>query len=223
MLADLVGIVNAECRALVEAGADFIQIDEPHSGMYAGQRAPLRPRGQPRGGGRAGQDRGARLLRQSLRAAVPAGAQLPQRVRRDPRAHARRRSSSSTPTGAWTTSRGGSELAHRQGAGRGRHRREGLQAPRPPPRSPSASARSSATSRPTSSGSIPTAASGKRRAGPPASSSPPSSRAPASSARSSEGVSRRGGGSGGPPRCPWPRWRGGRSRRRRPARPRGRS
>jgi 5-methyltetrahydropteroyltriglutamate--homocysteine methyltransferase len=37
MLADLVGIVNAECRALVEAGADFIQIDEPHSGMYAGQ------------------------------------------------------------------------------------------------------------------------------------------------------------------------------------------
>ena len=36
MLADLVGIVNAECRRLVEAGADFIQIDEPHSGMYAG-------------------------------------------------------------------------------------------------------------------------------------------------------------------------------------------
>ena len=36
VLADLVGIVNAECRALVEAGADFIQIDEPHSGMYAG-------------------------------------------------------------------------------------------------------------------------------------------------------------------------------------------
>jgi 5-methyltetrahydropteroyltriglutamate--homocysteine methyltransferase len=36
LLADLVGIVNAECRALVGAGADFIQIDEPHSGMYAG-------------------------------------------------------------------------------------------------------------------------------------------------------------------------------------------
>src|SRR4029077_1187504 len=36
LLADLVGIVNAECRALVEAGADFIQIDEPHSGMYSG-------------------------------------------------------------------------------------------------------------------------------------------------------------------------------------------
>ena len=35
LLADLVGIVNAECRALVDAGADFIQIDEPHSGMYA--------------------------------------------------------------------------------------------------------------------------------------------------------------------------------------------
>jgi len=36
LLADLVQIVNAECRALVAVGADFIQIDEPHSGMYAG-------------------------------------------------------------------------------------------------------------------------------------------------------------------------------------------
>jgi 5-methyltetrahydropteroyltriglutamate--homocysteine methyltransferase len=36
LLADLVGIVNAECRALVAAGAAFIQIDEPHHGMYAG-------------------------------------------------------------------------------------------------------------------------------------------------------------------------------------------
>jgi len=36
LLADLVSIVNAECRALVAAGCDFIQIDEPHSGMYAG-------------------------------------------------------------------------------------------------------------------------------------------------------------------------------------------
>jgi 5-methyltetrahydropteroyltriglutamate--homocysteine methyltransferase len=36
LLADLVGIVNAECRALAAAGADFIQIDEPHHGMYAG-------------------------------------------------------------------------------------------------------------------------------------------------------------------------------------------
>jgi 5-methyltetrahydropteroyltriglutamate--homocysteine methyltransferase len=36
LLADLVGIVNAECRALVAAGADFIQIDEPHHGMYGG-------------------------------------------------------------------------------------------------------------------------------------------------------------------------------------------
>jgi 5-methyltetrahydropteroyltriglutamate--homocysteine methyltransferase len=39
LLADLVDIVNAECRALVEAGADFIQIDEPHLGMYAGSAA----------------------------------------------------------------------------------------------------------------------------------------------------------------------------------------
>ena len=36
LLADLVDIVNAECRALVAAGASFIQIDEPHHGMYAG-------------------------------------------------------------------------------------------------------------------------------------------------------------------------------------------
>jgi 5-methyltetrahydropteroyltriglutamate--homocysteine methyltransferase len=35
LLADLVEIVNAECRALVAAGATFIQIDEPHHGMYA--------------------------------------------------------------------------------------------------------------------------------------------------------------------------------------------
>ena len=34
LLADLVTIVNAECRALVAVGADFIQIDEPHHGMY---------------------------------------------------------------------------------------------------------------------------------------------------------------------------------------------
>ena len=37
LLADLVAIVNSECRALVAAGADFIQIDEPHHGMYAGR------------------------------------------------------------------------------------------------------------------------------------------------------------------------------------------
>jgi 5-methyltetrahydropteroyltriglutamate--homocysteine methyltransferase len=36
LLADLVAVVNAECRALVAAGADFIQVDEPHHGMYAG-------------------------------------------------------------------------------------------------------------------------------------------------------------------------------------------
>ena len=36
LLADLVAIVNAECKALVAAGASFIQIDEPHHGMYAG-------------------------------------------------------------------------------------------------------------------------------------------------------------------------------------------
>jgi 5-methyltetrahydropteroyltriglutamate--homocysteine methyltransferase len=33
LLADLIGIVNAECRALVDAGADLIQIDEPNYAM----------------------------------------------------------------------------------------------------------------------------------------------------------------------------------------------
>ena len=36
LLADLVALVNAECKALVAVGAGFIQIDEPHHGMYAG-------------------------------------------------------------------------------------------------------------------------------------------------------------------------------------------
>jgi 5-methyltetrahydropteroyltriglutamate--homocysteine methyltransferase len=36
LLADIVAIVNAECRALVAAGADFIQIDEPNYAMYRG-------------------------------------------------------------------------------------------------------------------------------------------------------------------------------------------
>jgi 5-methyltetrahydropteroyltriglutamate--homocysteine methyltransferase len=36
LLADLVAIVNAECKALMAMGANFIQIDEPHHGMYAG-------------------------------------------------------------------------------------------------------------------------------------------------------------------------------------------
>jgi 5-methyltetrahydropteroyltriglutamate--homocysteine methyltransferase len=44
LLADLVAIVNAECRALVAAGATFIQIDEPFHGMYGGV-APQLARG----------------------------------------------------------------------------------------------------------------------------------------------------------------------------------
>jgi 5-methyltetrahydropteroyltriglutamate--homocysteine methyltransferase len=36
LLADIVGIVNAECKELVDAGADFIQIDEPNYAMYRG-------------------------------------------------------------------------------------------------------------------------------------------------------------------------------------------
>jgi 5-methyltetrahydropteroyltriglutamate--homocysteine methyltransferase len=36
LLADLVGVVNAECKALAALGASFIQIDEPHHGMYPG-------------------------------------------------------------------------------------------------------------------------------------------------------------------------------------------
>jgi 5-methyltetrahydropteroyltriglutamate--homocysteine methyltransferase len=36
LLADIVGIVNAECMELVDAGAHFIQIDEPNYAMYRG-------------------------------------------------------------------------------------------------------------------------------------------------------------------------------------------
>lgn len=41
LLADLVDIVNRECRALVEAGAAFIQIDEPNYAMYRGSLPDL--------------------------------------------------------------------------------------------------------------------------------------------------------------------------------------
>jgi 5-methyltetrahydropteroyltriglutamate--homocysteine methyltransferase len=41
LLADLVGIVNAECRALVAAGAERIQIDEPNYAMYRGSLPAL--------------------------------------------------------------------------------------------------------------------------------------------------------------------------------------
>jgi 5-methyltetrahydropteroyltriglutamate--homocysteine methyltransferase len=36
LLADLTAIVNVECRALAEAGADLIQIDEPNFAMHRG-------------------------------------------------------------------------------------------------------------------------------------------------------------------------------------------
>src|SRR5262249_45942660 len=39
LLADLAAIVNAELRALVEAGADFIQVDEPNFVMLRGPDA----------------------------------------------------------------------------------------------------------------------------------------------------------------------------------------
>jgi 5-methyltetrahydropteroyltriglutamate--homocysteine methyltransferase len=41
LMADLVGIVNAELKALVDAGADFIQIDEPNFVMYRGDLPDL--------------------------------------------------------------------------------------------------------------------------------------------------------------------------------------
>ncbi|MBI4610766.1 MAG: methionine synthase, partial [Candidatus Rokubacteria bacterium] len=37
LMADLVGIVNAELKGLVDAGADFIQIDEPARGNVSGE------------------------------------------------------------------------------------------------------------------------------------------------------------------------------------------
>src|SRR3989442_12242707 len=50
LLADLVAIVNAEGRALVAAGCDFIQIDEPQSGMYAGAAPQFNKGGNPAAG-----------------------------------------------------------------------------------------------------------------------------------------------------------------------------
>jgi 5-methyltetrahydropteroyltriglutamate--homocysteine methyltransferase len=41
LMADLVGIVNAELKALGDAGADFIQIDEPNFVMYRGDLPDL--------------------------------------------------------------------------------------------------------------------------------------------------------------------------------------
>ena len=41
LMADLVGIVNAELKGLVDAGADFIQIDEPNFVMYRGDMPDL--------------------------------------------------------------------------------------------------------------------------------------------------------------------------------------
>lgn len=40
LLSDLAGIVNAELKGLVEAGADYIQIDEPHSAMRGDDPRP---------------------------------------------------------------------------------------------------------------------------------------------------------------------------------------
>jgi 5-methyltetrahydropteroyltriglutamate--homocysteine methyltransferase len=42
LVADLVGIVNRELRDLVEAGCDFIQIDEPNFAMGAGKHRVVR-------------------------------------------------------------------------------------------------------------------------------------------------------------------------------------
>ncbi|MGH7276857.1 MAG: methionine synthase [Candidatus Rokuibacteriota bacterium] len=42
LVADLVGIVNREIRALVEAGCDFVQVDEPNYVMSAGKHRVLR-------------------------------------------------------------------------------------------------------------------------------------------------------------------------------------
>ena len=40
LLYDLAGIVNTELKGLVEAGADYIQIDEPHSAMRSDDPRP---------------------------------------------------------------------------------------------------------------------------------------------------------------------------------------
>ena len=62
---DLVPAVNAELKALAAAGADWIQIDEPSAAIVPGQTRRVREDVQRLRGGREGQDRLPRLLRQS--------------------------------------------------------------------------------------------------------------------------------------------------------------
>jgi 5-methyltetrahydropteroyltriglutamate--homocysteine methyltransferase len=47
LLADVVGIVNRELRALVDAGCDFVQVDEPNYVMSAGKHRVLREGPKP--------------------------------------------------------------------------------------------------------------------------------------------------------------------------------
>ena len=103
---DLVPAVNAELKALVAAGADWIQIDEPSAAIVPGQARRVREDVQRLRGGRQGEDRLPRVLRESP--LPPARqAQLPLDVpgaARDPSATS---SSSSTPTARWRRSRCG--------------------------------------------------------------------------------------------------------------------
>jgi 5-methyltetrahydropteroyltriglutamate--homocysteine methyltransferase len=47
LLADVIALVNRELRALVDAGCDFVQIDEPNSVMSAGKHRVLREGPKP--------------------------------------------------------------------------------------------------------------------------------------------------------------------------------
>jgi len=106
LLADLVAIVNAECRALVAAGCDFIQIDEPQSGMYAGAAPQFN-----KGVNRAVDGVNAKIAVHICSATCTVGPSprcatfamsIPRCTISRPR-----RSCSSMPTAAWTTSGSG--------------------------------------------------------------------------------------------------------------------
>ena len=141
------GIVNAECRALVAAGADFIQIDEPHSGMYAGAAPDFAQ----------GVNRAVEGVRAKIAVHVCFGnlyGRPFQPVRDYRNVYPALHELAASQVVLEFANRGMDDLRalegvpDRQGAGRRRHRREGVQGGDGRRRSPSASARSSATSPP---------------------------------------------------------------------------
>ena len=73
---DIAKVMNLEMKALVKAGAKYIQIDEPYYSGFPGRSAVVREGSEYHGGGRGRQDRGAHLLWKPLWQAF-LGRQLP--------------------------------------------------------------------------------------------------------------------------------------------------